>query len=314
MIARCMDLGERALIRKIMGILGDIDKDDCAIIESNDGYLVVTTDMLHRKTDFPECMSPWQMGWMTAAVNLSDIAAMGAEPSGLLIAAGVPPETDLIFLEDIFAGLRDCAKANGTRILGGDLDSHDELTLVGCALGHAEKDLILRRSGALPGDLLCTTGQLGSAGAGLRLVLSRGVGSENELAKKLLQPVPRLKEGQALAKSRAVTSMMDNSDGLALSLFDLAEASGVGFLVKEAQLPISSEVRGIAKDGSDLMDLVLYSGGDFELLFTMRPDGLDCARDVCDFTVIGEVIDDGIWIESHGARKELEPKGYEHLG
>lgn len=314
MTARCMDIGERALIKRIMGILGGIDKDDCAVIESRDGYLVVTTDMLHRKTDFPEGMSPWQMGWMTAAVNLSDIAAMGAEPSGLLIAAGVPPETDLAFLEGIFAGLRDCAKANGTRILGGDLDSHDELTLVGCALGHIEKDLILRRCGALPGDLLCTTGQLGSAGAGLWKVLSKGAGSENELVQKLFQPVPRLREGLALAKSRSATSMMDNSDGLSLSLFDLAEASGVGFLVKVAKLPISPEVRGIAKDGLDLMDLALYSGGDFELLFTVRSDRIDIARDACDLTVIGEVIDDGIWIESHGERKELEAKGYEHMG
>ena len=311
MIQNWRGTGERALVRHILGILGEVVEDDCAIIDIGDEYIVATTDMLHRKTDFPEPITPWQMGWMTVAVNLSDIAAMGARPLGLLIATGIPRTADLAFVSELVSGIRDCAEAYGTVILGGDLDSHDELTLVGSALGCIEKDLVIRRRGARVGDLLCTTGFLGSAGAGLRL-LQEGVGAENELTRKLLEPVPRLSEGRALAKSRSVTSMMDNSDGLALSLYDLAEASGVGFVVEEDLLPMLPAVRDIARDETDLLDLLVHSGGDFELLFTVKPDGINSARGACSFTVVGRAVEKGIWLESSGTRREIVPAGYEH--
>ncbi|MFZ3149105.1 MAG: thiamine-phosphate kinase, partial [Methanothrix sp.] len=128
-------LGERELIRRISEILGGVENDDCAVIDAGERYLVVTTDMLHRKTDFPEIMNPWQMGWMAVAVNLSDIAAMGAQPAGVLIAAGLPPEADLYFIDELFSGFGDCAAYYGTRIIGGDTDSHQELTITGTALG-----------------------------------------------------------------------------------------------------------------------------------------------------------------------------------
>ncbi len=229
-------MGERELIRRISEILGGVENDDCAVIDAGDRYLVATTDMLHQKTDFPDIMNPWQMGWMAVAVNLSDIAAMGAEPAGVLIAAGLPPEADLYFIDELFSGFADCAAFYGTRILGGDTDSHQELTITGTALGFVEKDLVLRRSGARVGDLLCTTGALGRAGGGL-WAWQHGV--ESEFITSLLEPEPRLKEGRALAKSRAVTAMMDNSDGLGLSLSDLSEVSRVGFVVKEETLPVA---------------------------------------------------------------------------
>ena len=128
-----------------------MENDDCAVIDAGDRYLVATTDMLHQKTDFPDIMNPWQMGWMAVAVNLSDIAAMGAEPAGVLIAAGLPPEADLYFIDELFSGFGDCAAFYGTRILGGDTDSHQELTITGTALGFVEKDLVLRRRGARRG-------------------------------------------------------------------------------------------------------------------------------------------------------------------
>ena len=81
-MAQCNDVGERQLIRRISEILGGIVNDDCAVVDAGDRFMVATTDMLHRKSDFPDIMTPWQIGWMTVAVNLSDVAAMGAEPSG----------------------------------------------------------------------------------------------------------------------------------------------------------------------------------------------------------------------------------------
>ncbi len=302
-------IGERELIRRISEILGGVENDDCAVIDAIDRYLVATTDMLHQKTDFPDIMNPWQMGWMAVAVNLSDIAAMGAEPVGVLIAAGLPPEVDLYFIDELFSGFADCAAFYGTRILGGDTDSHQELTITGTALGFVEKDLVLRRRGARAGDLLCTTGVLGGAGGGLWAWQHGDL--DCELVTHLLEPEPRLKEGRALAKSRAVTAMMDNSDGLALSLSDLAEVSRVGFVVKEEALPIApglAELVGREK----ARELVMSAGGDFELVFTVKPEGLEAARKACELTVIGDVVEEGIWMEKEGYRRRIEAKGYEH--
>ena len=302
-------LGERDLIRRISEILGGVENDDCAVIDAGERYLVVTTDMLHRKTDFPDIMSAWQMGWMSVAVNLSDIAAMGAEPAGVLIAAGLPPEADLYFIDELFSGFGDCASYYGTRILGGDTDSHQELTITGTALGFVEKDRVIRRKGAREGDLLCTTGSLGGAGAGL-LAWQEGR-LDSPFIEKLLEPEPRLAEGRALAGSGAVTAMMDNSDGLALSISDLAGVSQVGFVVDEDALPIAPGLsEAVGKKAAQ--ELVMSAGGDFELVFTVRRSGLEAARRACKLTVIGEVVNEGIWIEKDGERKPIAAKGYEH--
>lgn len=305
----CNGLGERDLIRRISEILGGVENDDCAVIDAGDSYLVATTDMLHRQTDFPDIMNPWQMGWMSVAVNLSDIAAMGGEPSGILLATGLPHDIDLYFIDELFSGFADCAGYYGTKVLGGDTDSHQELTITGCALGFVEKDLVLRRRGASPGDLLCTTGALGGAGAGLWTWQHGDL--ESEFIIKLLEPEPRLKEGRALAQSRAVKAMMDNSDGLALSLSDLSEVSGVGFVVYEDKLPIIPGLEELV-GREEAVNIVMSAGGDFELVFTVRPEMLEAAKKACELTVIGEVEDEGIWMESQGKRRRIEPKGYEH--
>lgn len=302
-------LGERELIRRISEILGGVENDDCAVIDAGERYLVATTDMLHRKTDFPDIMNPWQIGWMAVAVNLSDIAAMGAEPAGVLIAAGLPPEADLYFIDELFSGFGDCAAYYGTRIIGGDTDSHQELTVTGTALGYVEKDLVLHRAGARPGDLLCTTGTLGGAGGGLWAWQQCRL--DSPFITRLLEPEPRLKEGRALAKSRAVTATMDNSDGLALSLSDLSEVGRVGFLVHEKALPLAKGlVEMVGRERA--VEMAMSAGGDFELVFTVRPGGLEAARRACALTVIGEAVEEGIWMERGGQRRRVEARGYEH--
>lgn len=308
---KCSDIGERGLVRLITEILGGIDHDDCAVIDLEDRFLVATTDMLHRETDFPKQASPWQIGWMSAAVNLSDIAAMGAEPLGLLMATGIPPETEVDSVEGLFRGMHDCARSAGTRILGGDMDSHKELTIAGTALGTVRRELIIRRRGSRPGDLLCTTGSFGGAGAGLRILLSGGDPSD-PLSRKLLEPEPRLAEGQALARSRSVTSMMDNSDGLAISLYDLAEASDTGFVVRAEALPVARGAEEIFGH-DEALEMALYSGGDFELIFTVRPEMIDAAYSACRLGVIGTVVDQGVWIERDGKMMPLAKKGFLHM-
>ncbi len=302
-------IGERELINRISEILGGLDNDDCAIIDAGERYLVATTDMLHRTTDFPEIMNPWQIGWMSVAVNLSDVAAMGAVPVGVLIATGLPRDSDSYFIDELFSGFRDCAELYGTKVLGGDTDDHFELTITGCAFGMVEKDLVLRRRGAHLGDLLCTTGCLGGAGGGL-WAWKHG-DQKSKLIKRLLEPEPRLEEGRALAVSRTATAMMDNSDGLALSLFDLSRVNKIGFEIYEKSLPI---IDGLSKEVGyeEAIHIVMSSGGDFELLFTVRPDVIDLAKKACKLTVIGKVVEQGIWLINEGQKTKVLPNGYEH--
>lgn len=316
------ELTERELIARIAKLLAKPGNnvivgagvDDCAVLDiGGDNYLLVTTDMLHRKTDFPLRMTGWQIGWMSVAVNLSDLASKGAKPLGVLMAMGIPPDEELGFIEDIIRGMDDCAGKFGTQIIGGDTDSHDELTMAGTALGLVKKEQLIRRSGAKEGDLVCVTGHLGTAGAAL-LALSKKIPASEEILKALFEPSPRIYEGMALAESRAVSSMMDISDGLALSLHDMSKASDVGFKIYENRLPILSGVRRLLK-GGELLEAVVFTGGDFELLFTVAPDKIEKARKACPLTVIGEVIEEGIFIEmADGRVEELKARGYEHFG
>ncbi len=315
------ELNERALIQHIAKLLPRHDKnivvgageDDCAVLDiGGDDLLLVTTDMLHRKTDFPLQMSGWQIGWMSVAVNLSDIASKGAKPLGILMAMGLPPDTELDFLEDIIKGMDDCARKFNTHILGGDTDSHDELTMTGTALGSIKKKLLVQRSGAQTGDIVCVTGNLGTAGAAI-MSLDKGIFVEPKLLKALLEPAPRINEGIALVETCAVSSMMDISDGLALSLHDIGRASSVGFKIYEDRLPVLPEVTDLL-EGDELLQAVVYTGGDFELLFTVPKDELGIVRSACPLTVIGEVINEGIFIQRADEMEELKGKGYEHFG
>jgi thiamine-monophosphate kinase len=323
-------IGERALIsrlseifntpegekRKQEGILVGAGSDDCAVLDlKGEDCLVVTTDMLHRTTDFPEEMTPWQMGWMSAAVNLSDIAAMGAEPTGLLMAIGMPSDTEIAFVEELARGIQACAEFCGTTVIGGDLDTHAELTITGTALGRVKKSQLLLRKGAKPGDLVCVTGYAGTAGAALKAVLSKKSVSKTVL-KALFEPVPRTREARELAESGAVTSMMDTSDGLAMSLYDLSRQSKVGFKIWENALPIFPEVREFASGPEELLEFALYTGGDFELIFTVDPGRLKKVQNICNLTIIGECTkcETGIMLESPECRlTAIRQLGYQQL-
>ncbi len=315
------ELDERELVSHIAGLLAKpginviegVGEDDCAVLDiGSEDYLLITTDMLHRKTDFPLQMTAWQIGWMSAAVNLSDLASKGARPLGLLMAMGIPPDTELGFIDEMVKGIGECASRHGTQVIGGDTDSHDELTITGTALGLVKKELLIRRTGASPGDLVCVTGYLGSAGAAL-YALDKKMTAGREISMALFEPQPRIKEGMALAASRSITSMMDISDGLALSLHDMGKAGNVGFRIYEDRLPILPQVRKLLK-GRELLEAAVFTGGDFELLFTLAPAKIKEARKACRLTVIGEVIDAGMFIERSGKMEELKARGYEHFG
>ncbi len=272
--------------------------DDAAIVPFRDTNLVFTTDMLHRKTDFPEQTTPRTIGWRSVAVSLSDLAAMGAQPLGVLLAFG-DPALDESSVMEVLEGASTCCEAAGTRLLGGDLDRHQELTLVSTAIGHT-RDPVLRY-GAKVGDLLCVTGELGRTQAALRCFAT----GSTERANDLFRFPPRTTWGQQLAG--LATSMIDISDGLARSLHLLAQASKVGFVVTSSALPIHPELLRHFTS-AERLDAVLFGGEDYELLYTVSKERLRTESG----KVIGRVINSGVSLCTAEGEIPLANQGWEH--
>jgi thiamine-monophosphate kinase len=244
--------------------------DDCAVLAAPDGRYVVTTDMMIHGPDFRLAWStPQDLGWKAAATNLSDVAAMGARPTALVVAIAAPPGTLVSVIEGIADGLRECceALAPGCGVVGGDLSASDTLTLAVTAFGDLEGRAPVLRSGARPGDIVALAGGLGEAGAGLELLFRRAVDADGtpnaDLAAGLreehpdilatqFRPVPPLESGPAAALAGA-TAMLDVSDGLAIDAGRIARASGVGIDFDSATL-------------GDRIELALGGGEDHGLL------------------------------------------------
>jgi thiamine-monophosphate kinase len=218
--------------------------DDAAVIAAPDGRVVASTDTLVHGPDFRLAWSTaFDLGWKAAAVNLADIAAMGARPTALFVALAIPDDTRLSFIEGLADGLRAAcdALAPGCAVEGGDLTVSDTLTIAVTALGSLDGRAPVLRSGARPGDVMAFAGELGSAARGLALLFERfrdAAGSPLPVDPGLLDPAegahlaaqlrpsPPIRLGPVAADAGA-TALMDVSDGLVLDARRMAEASGV---------------------------------------------------------------------------------------
>jgi thiamine-monophosphate kinase len=282
---------DRELLNVVMGIVGRENcLDDCAVFPCGEQVMVATTDMLHRSTDFVPGMTDWQAGWMSAAVTLSDIASMGAVPKYLLIAVGLD---DWKSLAGVMEGAKDCCVRYGAEIIGGDIDHHGELTVVTTGLGLVDRQNLVRRTGARPGDLVCITGTPGQAQAWLD--------GYHQYEKALFEPQPRVEEGQILGRV-GVSAMMDDSDGIALSLYDLMSVNSCGFALDSSKIPLPSGI-----PTAQARELALYGGGDYELIFTI-PSGKYPVAGVPS-TVIGTVVTEKT-VTADG--QLLQKRGYQH--
>jgi thiamine-monophosphate kinase len=323
-VKRLADLGERAAIRRISAILTKGVKqrgigDDCAAIDIGKEYLLVTTDMMVQRTHIPKQMTPYQMGWFLVAMNLSDIAAKGGVPLGVVCSFGLPKKTSELFLKELTKGADACAVDFGTTIVGGDTKETAEVTLCGTAFGTVKKNEFMPRIGARPGDVIAVTGTLGKAGAGYYALRYQRM--QKKLSKALLEPLPRLMEGQLLAQQHSVTSSMDLSDGLSASLYQLQELSAIGFEIQKNALPLALGLRELfcKNHRIDPYSVALHFGGDYELLVTIPPERFEKTKKILkkrgrNLAMIGTVTQktDIILIDDEGKRS-LENKGYEHF-
>ncbi|MWV64090.1 thiamine-phosphate kinase [Halorubrum sp. JWXQ-INN 858] len=296
-------MNERDALRRLAARLPHAG-DDAAVVDGT----VITTDMLHERTDFPAGTTRDTAGWRAVGASLSDVAAMGASATAA-VAVYADETFDPDELDRFVAGAVAACEAVDADYVGGDLDTHTEFTTATTAIGRVTDAGPVRRSGAEPGQALCVTGEWGRSAAALRL-FDRGTATAVERANDLFRFTPRIADGVALA-GRA-TAMMDSSDGLARSLHQLAEASDVGFTLDADALPVHPAVDDVADDPAERFDLAAIFGEDFELVCTVPEDALRAARTACPagLTRVGSVVDAADAVTVDG--EPLPDEGYTH--
>lgn len=228
-------------------------------------------------------ISARRLGSKSMAVNLSDVAAMSAEPVCALVSIGLTSTVEVDFLDELYEGMIDMAERHGCQLVGGDtVRSPSGLVIDVFVLAEGKKDGLTLRSGARPGDVLLVTGSLGDSAAGLDVLLDRRAGggasgavsasSAKRVLAAHLTPEPRLPESKAIALAGGATAMMDISDGLANEVNHIASRSGVSITVFRDAIPISGAARETAAAmGKDPLSYALYGGEDYELVFTAPP-------------------------------------------
>jgi thiamine-monophosphate kinase len=328
-------IGERALITRLHARLPpDPDHvrigigDDAAVIVPERGMqTVVTTDSLIEGVHFRRAWtSADAIGHKALAVNLSDIAAMGATPRASLLSLGLPPDLPLDDFDRLIDGYARLATASGAPLVGGNIArSPGPLLIDVTVMGSVRPRRLLLRRGAREGDELYVTGAPGLSAAGLAL-LTRSVDrhaitdDERSCIERHERPEPRLRIGRIVARTSAATAAIDLSDGLADAAASLASAAGLGVVVEAAAIPVHPGVAAVAaRLGQSPVDLILGGGEDYELAFVVparrRSRFLAAARRSggVPVTRVGRFESTpGAWLEIEGIRSPL-PAGFGHF-
>lgn len=322
------DIGEEKVIETIFSIIDKETRritlpygDDAVAIKlPRKMNLVINVEMLVGKTDIPPGMSNVQIGKKVVTMCISDLAAKGAKPIGFLTSIGLRRDMNVRDLKEIYEGINIAARKYGVKVLGGDTNETDDIIIDGIALGIAKK--VIPRSGAKIGDIVATTGFFGNTAAGLKILLE-SLPVEEELKRRILKDVyePRayIKEGCLLAKKGLVNAAIDSSDGLAISLHEIAKMSNVGIEINN--LPITEEAKKFAeKTNIDPFDLVFYGGEEYILILTISKENWEKAlnevRKVKGKLIkIGRVIDERgkIMYKHEKEERIIEKKGWQHF-
>lgn len=280
--------------------------DDGAVLRPNPGHdQVQVMDTLVEGVHFPATIDAADIGYRLVAVNLSDIAAMGATPRWMTLALTIWDKNEQ-WVERFAAGLYAAAAEYEVALVGGDTTQGDSVVATLHVTGEVEQGTALLRSGARAGDTVYVTGTVGDAAAGLAL-LQADV-ADDELAQRFLRPQARVKQGRALrGRARAA---IDISDGLVADLGKLAAASGVGAEIDIAGLPLSAAMLRRYDRGS-AEQLALTGGDDYELCFTAPADAV---ADMDGIAAIGTITDgDGVVCRRDGEIVDVDTRGYRHF-
>ena len=276
----------KALFRTEMpsGVVGI--GDDCAVIprELVDREMLVTSDLLVEGTHFlRDATSPFDLGYKTLAVNLSDVAAMGGRPQFAFLSLALPKDVEWEWVEGFLKGFRSIARESSVALLGGDTTKSENIFINVTVIGSGPRRQIKRRTSAELGDIVAVTGFLGDSAAGLNLIREKidrfkdlekmELSPEELLVHRHLKPRPHIQEGLWLGRQIEVHAMMDVSDGIHSDLERLKEQSSCGFEIDLDQLPISKELASIAQKYNWSVDELATCGGeDYVLLITADPE------------------------------------------
>ena len=319
------EIGEFGLIERLAKAIGAERPeslivgigDDAAAWRVNDAVVLATTDTLVEGVHFLAGRTPWaDLGWKALAVNVSDIAAMGGEPQYALVTLGLPPETPVQGVDELYEGLRECAREYGVTVAGGDVVRAPQVVITVAALGQAELDAggqarLMRRDAARAGYAIAVTGTLGRSAAGLRR-LKEGAPADDPLARAHLRPRPPLAVARR-AVQLGVPCAIDVSDGLLQDLGHVCEMSGLGAVVRAAAVPLSDELRDAYAD--DALALACAGGEDYELLLVAPAETLSALGS--EVSVIGEMVEskkrEARLVDASGEEMRVPVAGWDHL-
>lgn len=326
------DLGEKGLIENILRPLFNPDNeknsigDDCAAVEVPAGsFAILSTDRIPADliSFRAGILRTVDLGRYLAVLNLSDVAACGGIPTALLFNCAVPPDFLVRDLVGLSVGLRDVASKFGASIVGGDISSSSEVSLSATVVGHVERELMLRRSGAKVGDTVFVTRPLGLTCVALDYCIDRPGHSwlsddqRYKLEGQFLRLDPEIGIGRILAQSGNCTSSMDNTDGVGQTLSELARESGCAVVVQERDLVLDEIVLAAAQAaGGDPLKFAFGPGADFCLVGTLAGEWKEAeARNLHpNLQIIGRVTEGrGVFIQKQGRRDPLSFRGWNYF-
>jgi thiamine-monophosphate kinase len=307
--------------------------DDCAVWEKNDKeFYLASTDILAEGIHFDLSYCPLKhLGYKAIAVNISDICAMNGEPWGILVSIGFSNRFSVEALDELYSGIHAACSKYNVLLLGGDTSTSVQGLFISVTiLGSVTKEKLTLRSGAQKNDLICVSGDLGAAYAGLKILQrEKSVFLDNPsvqpdlvgfeyVVERQLKPEPRVDMIEALSKANIIpSSMIDISDGLSGDLTHICQASNCGALIYQDKLPVDHETEKVAEQFTHTGHTYALNGGeDYELLFCVSLNSFEKVKDIPGVKIIGHMQDasSGIQLESSlGERIDLKPNSWNHF-
>lgn len=304
--------------------------DDAALVRFRGPVAVLAADTMIEGIHFAATSSAGDIGYKAVVANLSDVAAMAGRPRFALVTLGVRKDRGPPWVLELYRGLLEAAEEYGVSIVGGDMSRSGHGVVSITVVGEADESTAVTRSRARPGDRLFVTGVLGAAAGGLRLLEARATSAvgaagatwSQQLLSAHLRPVARIAEGRALGAAGA-SAMLDVSDGLGKDLSRLCRASGVGAVVRLADVPVApalEELRRIVP--VDPLELALGGGEDFELLAALPPESISGGKMERELggvpaaiTEIGEIREEEglVAVGEDGSERPLDARGWDHF-